>query len=214
MVIDDTIVLRPLAELRPHPAYTTIFGNPREERGYDALRDHVESNLAYMRNALFVVTPDGTIIHGHVYRCIFEDLGVAEATCELTEYKSEFDEVAAVIRYKKAARERLSPEQTAFAYACLREAGARKGFVYFIQSEEGPIKIGFSDDPAKRLDQLQVASPSQLRLLGSLPCKSTREAAIHGYFAEHRLRGEWFRPAPELLAWIAESTDAAAAASR
>lgn len=77
--------------------------------------------------------------------------------------------------------------------------------IYFIQSVGGgPIKIGVSDDPRRRLADLQVGSPAVLRLIGTAAGDQRREAALHRRLAEHRLHGEWFTDAPEVFAAIAE----------
>lgn len=76
--------------------------------------------------------------------------------------------------------------------------------VYFAQlGEAGPIKIGASGDVRARLVQLQTGAPFELRLLGVFPGGEESEGMFHRWFAYLRLRGEWFSPAPELLAVIA-----------
>lgn len=75
-----------------------------------------------------------------------------------------------------------------------------KRFVYFIQrGEDGPIKIGVSVDVAGRLRTLRAASQEPLVLLGTLPGGAGLEQALHDRFRDQRVRGEWFRPSPELL---------------
>lgn len=76
--------------------------------------------------------------------------------------------------------------------------------VYFIQhGEAGEIKIGTTGgSPQGRMASLQTGAPLELRLLVSVPGGPADERALHERFAEHRLRGEWFRPAPALLHFI------------
>lgn len=77
--------------------------------------------------------------------------------------------------------------------------------VYFIQAgESGPIKIGEADDVPQRLRELQTGNPEELRLLGLLAWRPGLEVDLHCRFYLEHVRGEWFRPAPELLAFIAE----------
>jgi len=81
----------------------------------------------------------------------------------------------------------------------------RDGFVYFIQSgSDGAIKIGFSSKVDIRLGSLQKANAETLRLLATIPGTMADEARLHQRFAAHRIRGEWFRPAEELLLAIKE----------
>lgn len=72
---------------------------------------------------------------------------------------------------------------------------------YFIQAVDGgPIKIGVSVDPRKRLKSLQTSSHQELRIIGTL--KGNREPELHEKFSELRLKGEWFRDDPKLKMWI------------
>jgi len=78
--------------------------------------------------------------------------------------------------------------------------------VYLIrQGESGPIKIGTSTDVESRLASLQTANPEPLHLLRTFDGDERIERAIHGRFAHLRLRGEWFKPGAELLAFAAEA---------
>lgn len=76
--------------------------------------------------------------------------------------------------------------------------------VYFIEAMTTPtiIKIGFSCCVQKRLQDLRVASPVGLRLLASIRGGAAKETDMHRRFAHLRVDGEWFRAAPELLAFI------------
>lgn len=77
------------------------------------------------------------------------------------------------------------------------------GFVYFVQAgENGPVKIGWSQDVARRMAELQTANANRLTLIGFLRGRMEREAATHALFAHLRLEGEWFRDTPELRAFI------------
>ena len=78
--------------------------------------------------------------------------------------------------------------------------------VYFIQDvEQGYIKIGQSEEPEKRLRQLQTGNPNELRLLWVDHQGDYIEAELHREFREHRVSGEWFQPSDELLERIKTS---------
>lgn len=83
-------------------------------------------------------------------------------------------------------------------------------FVYFIQAMRlGLVKIGQARDPIGRLCELQVGSPDQLSLLGSIRCADTAEAvnlerSLHSQFAADRSHGEWFSPTADLMELIAQ----------
>lgn len=82
------------------------------------------------------------------------------------------------------------------------------GFVYFIEcavdKKPGPIKIGLSVRPEIRITDLQPSSPYPLKLLATWRCADMQfvEKQLHRKFKEHWIRGEWFHPAPDLLALI------------
>lgn len=84
-------------------------------------------------------------------------------------------------------------------------SGPRKhesSLVYFIGDGSGPIKIGIARDPESRLAGLQTAHHSRLSILATRKGGRATEARYHVRFAEHRLTGEWFKPAPAILAEI------------
>lgn len=74
--------------------------------------------------------------------------------------------------------------------------------VYFVGNLEHAIKIGVSISMTPRLRELQCGSPVPLEVFATRPGGYDRESAYHMQFAAHRLHGEWFSPAPEILAEI------------
>ena len=80
---------------------------------------------------------------------------------------------------------------------------ARGPVVYFIQrGGDGPVKIGFSKNPKGRLSSLQTGIPERLHLLGIVDGGKAEEQRLHRYFAAYGIQGEWFKPAPDLMAYI------------
>jgi hypothetical protein len=78
------------------------------------------------------------------------------------------------------------------------------GYTYFIQvGDDGPIKIGQTSSPEARIRAIDAFNPSKLNVLLVIKCRG-HERALHVRFAQHRLKGEWFAPAPEILAVIDE----------
>lgn len=72
--------------------------------------------------------------------------------------------------------------------------------VYFIQAgEAGPVKIGHSARPRLRLANMQIGNPDRLRIIRLFEGGAPEELALHERFAEHRIVGEWFSPAPDIL---------------
>jgi hypothetical protein len=84
------------------------------------------------------------------------------------------------------------------------QARAAKAQTYFIQmGDGGPIKIGVSADPQRRMKDLSVASPHELRLLATMP--GNHERALHERLATSRRPAggsEWFDPTAEVLAAV------------
>lgn len=69
------------------------------------------------------------------------------------------------------------------------------------------LKIGWTEKhPGKgRLGQLQTASEKSLDLLGVILGTIVDERQLQQRFARHRIRGEWFEPAQEILAYFKEN---------
>lgn len=79
--------------------------------------------------------------------------------------------------------------------------GAMK--VYFVrESGTGAIKIGTSKQLSKRLTELSRILPYAIDLLATIDGGREAEWTLHNRFRHARIRGEWFRPVPELLAHI------------
>lgn len=75
---------------------------------------------------------------------------------------------------------------------------------YFIQAVTGgPIKIGKSRTIHKRVAALQLGNPETLVCFALIP--GNCEFEIHERFHDLCVGGEWFRPGPELLAYIDEN---------
>lgn len=69
------------------------------------------------------------------------------------------------------------------------------GYVYVIQAEDGPVKVGISIDPRSRLQQISAASGRQFaRVYVSPPVCDPRqfEKRAHRALQDSRTAGEWF----------------------
>jgi hypothetical protein len=72
-------------------------------------------------------------------------------------------------------------------------------YVYFIKTDATPvmIKIGKARNPDDRMATLQTGCPYELKLIGTILCKSDMHAEacekrLHREFKLERRRGEWF----------------------
>jgi len=78
------------------------------------------------------------------------------------------------------------------------ERKKRKHFVYAINDGHN-VKIGYAVNPRKRLADLQVASPSLLKLESQIECENSATARkverdLHRACRRFHIRGEWFEP--------------------
>jgi Meiotically Up-regulated Gene 113 (MUG113) protein len=85
--------------------------------------------------------------------------------------------------------ETIAPEQLDFWVQRLNNPT----FIYFIQSgEDGPIKIGLSNRPERRVPELQTGNPRELLMRHVIPGNLAVEQQLHQRFEPARIRGEWF----------------------
>ncbi len=83
---------------------------------------------------------------------------------------------------------------------CNWQYGVPATFVYFVQSDATKlVKIGYTNNVARRLKHFQLGSGDSLRVLASSIGTAMEETAFHRVFAEDSEHGEWFRPSPDLL---------------
>ena len=80
-----------------------------------------------------------------------------------------------------------------------------RSLVYFIKPVgiDGPIKIGCSHVPERRLLELSAWSPWPLELIGAIKGTSRDEANFHSRFKDCHSHREWFHSTPLLQATIA-----------
>lgn len=74
-----------------------------------------------------------------------------------------------------------------------------EGFCYFAGGGDGPIKIGFSKSPHRRVSEVRRERIEKTGLLAVVRGGQDRERYYHTLFATHRLHGEWFERCPEIL---------------
>jgi len=69
------------------------------------------------------------------------------------------------------------------------------GFVYVVRNEtSGLLKIGYTNDPSRRLTMLRTSSPDPLTLLGTVAGTTEDEKALHDLLGRWRVAREWFAP--------------------
>lgn len=113
------------------------------------------------------------------------------------EYWKRKEEEEKAKRLRKGIEAMHSDEQAMSCLARYVKKPPKKpeGFIYFMQGQcGGPIKIGCSSSPEKRLKELQTGYPDTLVLLLMIPGNEAIERALHRQFKASKLKGEWFRP--------------------
>lgn len=99
----------------------------------------------------------------------------------------------------------------------MRAAKAEKTKVYLISEKPEKdiktircFKVGFSEDPLKRVKQLQTGHPHKIGLEGWFNFKSEEEARafekeLHSFFKEKHMGGEWFKFDHEVQFFITDA---------
>lgn len=82
--------------------------------------------------------------------------------------------------------------------------------VYFIlDTYSNTVKIGYTTIKGldKRLTNLQIGTPYELKLLGAIWGNSKIESKLHKQFNKFHIRGEWFHYTKEIEDFLSESWD-------
>lgn len=78
---------------------------------------------------------------------------------------------------------------------------SHQSFVYFVAGGNF-VKIGFSRSFRQRLHKMATDLPFEIEVLHFETGTRQHEKMLHQRFSALHVRGEWFRRAPELLAFI------------
>ena len=72
--------------------------------------------------------------------------------------------------------------------------------IYIIKCNEC-YKVGISNNPQKRLKELQTSNPYKLTIINTYPCDKAivRESIIHMKLNEWHIRGEWFSASIKMI---------------
>lgn len=98
----------------------------------------------------------------------------------------------------------LASAQWRAAHPGRHRGASLSGHVYFIQDEDGYIKIGFAVSVADRIKTLQTGSRQELRILATMAGTPKDERKLHRRFRTDHVRGEWFYPSDDLCDFIEE----------
>ncbi len=164
------------------------------------VEDRVGWTIQYFRKSLIIktvswgkyqITPRGTkIIKEDIDKFDYDYLNKFK---EFRDFKNKKPKEKTQPKETPSPPEEPKPEETK----------SKEGFVYYIQEElDGNIKIGWSDDPIKRLTQHQTSNSRELRMLVYVKGSPDYEREIHRKFQTSKTTGEWFKPDKRLLVHI------------
>lgn len=109
--------------------------------------------------------------------------------------------VSTVLNRRRKFRRKHPHASEAEALKYIRGAGWGVGYVYFVRCDVTDlVKVGWSKNPRRRLQQVQRMSPTSLRIVGMAKAMIEAERRLHAALAPHRDHGEWFRLDDALLA--------------
>lgn len=125
--------------------------------------------------------------------CIFKKTSFVSSQLKALERKAE--------RLKQAEQEAGAKQKDQEEVERLRKSNFRT-FVYVMEDlRNGYFKIGQSTTPDKRERTLQSEVP-QIVMRFSIPSPEENERKLHDFFAEKRIRGEWFQLTDDDLVWV------------
>lgn len=78
--------------------------------------------------------------------------------------------------------------------------------IYFLKADN-KVKIGYADDPSKRIPSIQTSSPFELEVLLIIDGNYDKESELHKRFQKHRKSGEWFDLEEPIQAFIKENLE-------
>jgi hypothetical protein len=182
------------------------------EAGIEAIRFEEKRYCSYC-GRLFVVDSDNPIIHCDNPACVTRHNDyLAHVEAVRAEEKKAPRYEHEVIRLKEEHKPENEPEPVDVTPDFELDdpySGRLFGWVYFIEAENGLVKIGRSDNLKTRFSDLLTMSPVRLYLRHSV-CATNyvkAESWLHSQFAAKRDHGEWFALSSEELEWAKSLKD-------
>ncbi len=78
--------------------------------------------------------------------------------------------------------------------------------IYFLKAND-KVKIGYADDPSKRIPEIQTSNPYELEVLLIIDGNYDKESELHKRFEKHRTSGEWFELEEPIQSFIKENLE-------
>ena len=97
---------------------------------------------------------------------------------------------------------KLAPEESVEALTANGQKAKRvPNHLYFVQCGEY-VKIGIAADVRKRVRDMEMHNPYEMKILHVMPGKRKEEKELHKRFATYRRRNEWFWFEGELREYV------------
>lgn len=125
-------------------------------------------------------------------RCILNEIASSRNT-NIFDLLYEEIKIAEIMNMRKVISMKRQAALDAYRYV---RKDRVEGFVYWVlNSADGLIKIGCSNNPERRLRELRNEHGAQLDILSTIPSTHMyiHEHMMHQVFASRRVYGEWFR---------------------
>lgn len=90
--------------------------------------------------------------------------------------------------------DRIPPTPIAMKERPYKNIQEKSGKVYILKADNGLYKIGQTTHLSERIKQLGIQLPYELELVWYIPTDHVliAEKKLHDYFADKRIKGEWF----------------------
>jgi hypothetical protein len=127
----------------------------------------------------------------------FESGGVSIIASSEYEAGQKLREIRLAAEQAKFSPEDFMVSQYGFDY--LIEAERRwKSFIYVMQCEAGPVKIGVAQTPSCRVFEIQTGNPYNVEVeaLAMFNRRTKLETTAHKILSDKRMSGEWFDVTP------------------
>jgi predicted GIY-YIG superfamily endonuclease len=83
---------------------------------------------------------------------------------------------------------------------CRSPKRIKGAYVYLMHDETNDLlKIGYSENPARRLKELVYGSTNTIKLIGYFPGSKTNEHIVQAKFKRQNFKREWFRNETEII---------------
>lgn len=97
------------------------------------------------------------------------------------------------IRNVNENKKRIWSKDITIPEIVITENNSNNIYIYFIlDTDNNVLKIGISNNPSYRLNQIVTGNPFELSIIGKIKGSNKEEKYLHNYFKEFNKKNEWF----------------------